>query len=329
MKFANPLWFAALVPAAIWAFFLFKHRASRKPALHYSDAELLKPAAVSDSIEDTVLNALKVAAVVLMIVALARPQKISKTAEPPKPVVDIILCLDTSMSMAAIDFDPQNRLDMAKKAAEEFIRKRPMDRLGLVVFGGRAIAQCPLTLDHESLIEFLRSIPLNATQSDGTAIGTALAQSSTLLAESEAKTKVIILLTDGRSNTGNIDPVTAAGAAADLGVKIYAIGTAVPGGGVMPVEDPIFGKRMIQTAEDLDEPTLLEVSRVTGAKYFRVTSAKRFKEIYDEIDRLEKTKVEALSTSQAHDAYMPILLLAFLLMISAATLEATVWRTVP
>ncbi len=315
MRWADPFWFFALIPLALWAGWIFVARRKRS-ALPHPDLSLLKGRTASDSKEETILDIMKLIAFLLILIALARPQQISNLKEPPKPVVDIVLCLDTSMSMSALDFDPQNRLDQAKKAAEEFIGKRPHDRIGLVVFGGKAITQCPLTLDHE-------------TQTDGTAIGTALAASSNLLSQSEAKTKIVILLTDGRSNAGSIDPLTAASAAKDLGIKIYAIGTAVPGGGVVPVEDPVFGKRLVQMAEDLDETTLLEIARVTGAKYFRVTSAKRFKEIYDEIDALEKTKITVESTSKVNDSYSGLLIAALLLLFGAALLEATVWRTVP
>lgn len=328
MRWADPSWFFALIPLTLWAGWIYVARRNRS-ALPHPDLSLLKGRTASDSKEETILDIMKVLAFLLIIIALARPQQISNLKEPPKPVVDIVLCLDTSMSMSALDFDPQNRLDQAKKAAEEFIGKRPHDRIGLVVFGGKAITQCPLTLDHETLKDFLRTIPMNATQMDGTAIGTALAASSNLLSQSEAKTKIVILLTDGRSNVGSIDPVTAANAAKELGIKIYAIGTAVPGGGVVPVEDPVFGKRLVQMAEDLDETTLLEIARVTGAKYFRVTSAKRFKEIYDEIDALEKTKIAVESTSKVNDSYSGLLIAAVLLLFGAVLLDATVWRTVP
>ncbi len=327
MHWANPLWFLALVPLGLLAWWVYRSP-QKKAALPFSDLSLIDRNA-STRKEETIINVLKLLAFFLMVVAMARPQRISTSPEPPKPVVDIIMCLDTSMSMSALDFDPRNRLDQAKKAAEEFIAKRIHDRIGLVVFAGKAVTQCPLTLDHESLTEFLRTIPINATQTDGTAIGTALAASSNLLTQSEAKTKIIILLTDGRSNAGSIDPITASNAAKELGIKIYAIGTAVPGGGMVPVEDPVFGKRLVQMAEDLDETTLLEVARVTEAKYFRVTSAKRFKEIYDEIDKLEKTKIEIEPTSKVHDSYINILAVSMILFFAGAALESLFWKTVP
>ena len=329
MTFANPYWFFALLPLGLWFLWIFKSRKKNHISLPYSDISLLKPWLKTGLNEDKILLALKAISVFFVIIALARPQKILTTKEPPKPVVDIVICLDTSMSMSAIDFDPDNRLDAAKKAAEEFIGKRLLDRIGLVVFGGRAITQCPLTLDHETLIEFLRDIPINATQADGTAIGTAIALASDQLSKSEAKTKLIILLTDGRNNTGTIDPMTASNAASELGIKIYTIGCAVPGGGLVPVDDPIFGKRLVRMAEDLDEPTLLEISRITSAKYYRVTSAKRFKTIYDDIDKMEKTKIDIDSTSQTNDIVLPFLMISFLVFSLTLLLENTIWYTVP
>ncbi len=329
MKFQDPLWFLLLIPLAVWFFLRLKSSWNRRVTLPYSDLSLLKPWLKNPWKEERVIELMKAAGFILLVLALARPQSVTKAGEPPKPVLDLVLCLDTSMSMSALDFDPMNRLEAAKKAAEEFIRKRNLDRIGLVVFGGKAIMQCPLTLDHESLVELLRSISLNATQTDGTAVGTALSLASSRLAESEAKSKIIILLTDGRSNVGNIDPVTAAQAAADLGIKIYAIGTAVPGGGLVPVEDPVFGKRLVKMAEDLDESTLLEIARITKARYYRVTSGKKFKEIYNEIDSLEKTDVKAEMTANYRNLYLPFLIPALILFCSAFFLKATFWRTVP
>ena len=272
---------------------------------------------------------LKWVAALLIICALARPQKVDPVGEPPKPVVDIILCLDTSLSMSAMDFNPLDRLAQAKKSAESFIRKREFDRIGLVVFGGRALTQCPLTLDHETLINFLRTIAMNATQVDGTAIGTAIALSAEQLSKSEAKTKLIILLTDGRSNVGSLDPVTAATAAGELKIKIYTIGTAVPGGGWVEVNHPVFGKRMMQMAEDLDEPALRQIASLTGGQYHRVTSAENFEEIYNAIDHLEKTKVEIYAHAQYKDIYLWPLLAALFFVTSAMVLERIFWRVLP
>ena len=329
MKFANPLWLLLLVPLGLWLFYALRSSFGHRSALPYSDLFLIGKFVKRGIEDEKILEFLKFFGFLFLVIALARPQKFSNTKEPPRPLVDIILCLDTSLSMSALDFDPQNRLEAAKKTAEEFVRRRSGDRIGLVVFGGRAIMQCPLTLDHESLIDFLRTIPMNATGTDGTAIGTAIALASSRLSESEAKTKIIILLTDGRNNTGHIDPLTAASSAGELGIKIYTIGCAIPGGGLVPVEDSVFGKRLVKMAEDLDEPALQEIARLTQARYFRVTGAGKFKEIYDQIDSMEKTNVETETQSSVDDFYLSFLFTSMALLFSALVLKSTVWRTVP
>ncbi len=315
MNFADPVWFFMLVPVSAWFVWEILRGDRHRESLPFSGTVVLKAKTRKHFAGEKVLPYIKFAGLVLAVIALARPQSVSVSKEPPKPVLDIYMCLDTSMSMSALDFDPDNRLDAAKKAAAEFIRKRPFDRIGLVVFGGRAITQCPLTLDHETLIDFLKQVPMNATQTDGTAVGSAIALASIRLAESEAKSKAIILLTDGRSNTGNIDPVTAALSAADLGIKIYTIGTAVPGGGLIPVDHPVLGRQLVKAAEDLDESSLQAVARATSAKYFRVTSGRRFREIYAEIDRMETTKVEISTVQNFQDRYLTFLIAGFALVI--------------
>jgi Ca-activated chloride channel family protein len=329
MNFADPIWLFLLVPLAAWLFFKWRAPGRDEEPLPYSDLDLVQEKLKDGFFEERILAALKAAGLVFILIALARPQSVSTKKEPPVPVVDIVLCLDTSLSMSAIDFDPQNRLEAAKSAAEEFITKRPLDRIGLVVFGGKPITQCPLTLDHETLIEFLRSIPVDATRAEGTAVGDAIALGASRLSEGEAKSKVMILLTDGRNNRGTLDPVTASRAAADLGVKIYTIGCAVPGGGKVPVDDPVFGKRLVQMAEDLDESSLIEIAGLTSAKYFRVTSKKNFGEIYDEIDRMEKTRVDAGIVLEHKDRYVPFLIVALLLFGGEIFLRNTVWKKVP
>ena len=308
---------------------MWRWREGAQVPLPYSDLNLLREHQEPYPKEQIFLKGLKIIAFIFIIIALARPQTVNKTTAPPKPVLDIMICLDTSLSMSALDFGQENRLDAAKKAAAQFIRKRPFDRIGLVVFGGVAIRQCPLTLDHETLIEFVEQVPMNATQTEGTAIGTAIALGATQLAESEAKSKVMILLTDGRSNTGKIDPMTAASGARDLGIKIYVIGTAVPGGGLVPVNDPLMGQRLVRMAEDLDEPTLKEIAGLTNGRYYRVTSEKRFKEIYDAIDKMETTKIKSSALIQYDDKYVPFLILALLALLLETAAQLTLWRTLP
>lgn len=249
---------------------------------------------------DTLLAA---SALALAAIALARPQRALVAGVEPEKGVDILLAIDTSDSMKALDFDPMNRLLAAKKHADAFIRGRRNDRIGVVVFGGVAMLQCPLTLDYASLVEYLELVDFGMTGEDGTAIGDAIATAAHHLEHSSAKSRLVVLLTDGRSNSGVVDPVTAAKAAAALGMKVYTIGVGVHGPSLFPTEDPVFGTRWTQIQEDLDEPTLKEVAQRTGARYFRAASEPEMGEIFAEIDRLERSEVEPPSTAGYQDLY--------------------------
>ena len=275
------------------------------------------------------INFLKFIAILSFIFALARPQKSSEAIFIPKPVVDIVIALDTSESMQAMDFNPYDRLSMAKKSAIEFIKKRPYDRIGLVVFGGDAIIQCPMTTDHDVLINFLETVPINATKTQGTAIGTAIVLSAQQIISSDTKSKIIILLTDGSNNAGAVDPLTAVQTIKDLDVRIYTIGTATPDGGKIQVNDPMFGKRWVQMRDDLDEEMLSQVASVTGGKYFRVQSKNQFKNIYDEINALEKTDVQIDPLIKYHEFYPHVLFVGWIIFCFALLLESIFFRKIP
>ncbi len=265
---------------------------------------------------------IRVMTLILLIFALARPQKVEKGNVPPTEGIDIMLCLDTSYSMAALDFSPYNRLDAAKNAAADFIRMRANDRIGMVIFGGVAVLSCPLTLDYQSLLELLDSAELNMTKVDGTAIGDALMASVNHLKNSKAKSKIIILLTDGRSNVGVItDPVMAAKTAAAYDIKIYTIGTATKGPARLPT-----GEMM---NDDLDEGTLLEVSDRTGGEFYRAGNFSELQKIYAKIDALEKTKFEVKTFLNYTDLYLLFLVPAMALAALIFILEKTYLRTIP
>jgi len=270
----------------------------------------------------------RAAALVLLTLAMARPQKAERGQIPPAEGVDIMLTLDTSPSMAAIDFNPFNRLDAAKTAAADFVRQRAHDRIGVVVFGGTAMLSCPLTLDYASALEFIDSSYLNMTRADGTAIGDAIATAVNHLKGSKAKSKVIILLTDGRSNTGLIgDPVTAAKTAAAYDIKIYTIGTAAKGPAKVPTGNPFQPYVMI--GEDLDEATLLEIAKTTGGEFYRATNYMELQRIYGKIDSLEKTKFEIKTYANYSDRHQGLLAAALLLLALTFILEKTYLRTIP
>jgi Ca-activated chloride channel homolog len=228
---------------------------------------------------------------VLAVLALARPQAGTREIDVKSEGIDIVLAVDASGSMKAEDFKPNNRLFVAKEVAAQFVDGRQGDRIGIVVFAGEAFTQCPLTLDYGILKELIGAIDFGI-EPDGTAIGMAIANSVNRLRRSEAKSKVVILLTDGINNSGAIDPLTAAEAASALNIKIYTIGVGVEGEAPYPVDDPVFGRRYVRMPSDVDDEALGKIAERTGGLYFRATSPEALREIYARIDRLEKTKVE-------------------------------------
>jgi Ca-activated chloride channel family protein len=230
-----------------------------------------------------------------------------------------MLLLDTSSSMQAQDFKPRNRLHVAKRVINDFVAKRTADRIGLVVFAAQAITQCPLTLDYDILSELVEQVDFG-TLEDGTAIGVALATACNRLKDSEAKSRIVVLLTDGRNNMGLISPVTAAEVAKSLGVKVYAIGVGTRGPVPVPVDDPLFGRRMVPMEMELDENTLKEIAQLTDGEYFRATDSEELMKIYDTIDELEKSSIETKSFVSYTDKFsffiapaLALLLLQFLL----------------
>ena len=270
----------------------------------------------------------RVLAITLIILALARPQKASRGEVPPTEGIDIMLTLDTSGSMAALDFSPYSRMEAAKMAAADFVKQRRNDRIGVVVFGGVALLTCPLTLDYQSVLELIDSTNINMTRADGTAIGDAIVTAVNHLKESKAKSKVIILLTDGRSNTGLVtDTALAAKTAAAYDIKIYTIGTAGKGKAAVPTGDPMQPTVFIE--DDLDEPTLREISDITGGEFYRAKNYQELQTIYSRIDALEKTRFEAKSYTDYSDRYEFFLVPALLLLALLFILERTYFRTVP
>jgi Ca-activated chloride channel homolog len=268
-------------------------------------------------------------ALAVALIAWARPRSVSKDAENNARGIDILIAMDTSGSMRALDFDPLDRMTVAKRAAKNFITRREYDRIGLVVFAGVGMLQCPLTLDYGALLEFLQEIEVGMTSTENTAIGTAIAIAVKHLKKSTAKSKVVILVTDGRSNSGEVDPETAAKAAAALGIKIYTIGVGKHGDSVIPVNHPVFGRQLVPIREDLDEPTLLQIAQETGGRYYRASSPKEFEEIYAQIDKLEKSEVATPPKDLFTDAYRGWLLFAMGLMCAGLGLRMTIFRMVP
>lgn len=270
----------------------------------------------------------RVLAAALIIIALARPQQVDRSKLPPTEGIDIMLVLDTSYSMAAMDFNPYNRMQAAKAAATDFVKKRTNDRIGVTVFGGVALLTCPLTLDYQSVLDTIEMADLNMTKADGTAIGDAIATAVNHLKDSKAKSKVMILLTDGRSNTGVITDLTmAAKAAAAHDIKVYTIGTAGKGRAQIPTGNPL--EPVLYLDEDLDEPALREISALTGGEFYRAKNYSELNDIYSKIDSLEKTDFEVKTSSSYTDLYWYVLAPALLLLALVFLLERTVFRTIP
>ena len=228
--------------------------------------------------------------------------------------------------MKAEDFRP-NRLEAAKDVAAEFIASRPNDRIGLVIFSAESFTQCPLTTDHNVVSNLLEEIRSGMLE-DGTAVGLGLATSVARLKDSDAKSKVIILLTDGVNNTGEVAPQTAGEIAREFGIRVYTIGVGTMGTAPMPVQTP-FGQQYQQVEVEIDEETLTEIAQLTGGKYFRATNKERLQQTYKEIDELEKTRISTIEFSEKNDEFLPFLLLAGLLLLLEIVLRYTVFRTVP
>lgn len=253
------------------------------------------------------LRWLRIAACALMCVALARPQLVESFEEITSEGIDIVLALDVSGSMAAEDFRPKNRLVVSKEVVARFIAGRRGDRIGLVAFAGVSITKCPLTTDYTVLLSLLKSVELGQLE-DGTAIGNALANSANRLRSSKVKSKVIILLTDGVNNRGEIAPLDAADIARRLRIKVYAIGAGTRGMAPYPVLDESTGTtRYVEVPVEIDEDLLRTIAAKTGGRYFRATDRKSLEEIYQEIDKLEKSKIESRQYKNYVELYTPLL----------------------
>jgi len=278
------------------------------------------------------LAALTYLALALFIVALARPQLGRVTTRVQATGVDIMLAIDVSRSMLAEDFTignrRANRIDAVKLVTEQFIRERPNDRIGLVAFAGRPYLVSPLTLDHDWLIRNLERLRIGLVE-DGTAIGSAIASAANRLKDKEAKTKLIVLLTDGDNNAGKVQPLTAAEAAKALGIRIYTIGAGTEGEAPFPLTNQ-FGRTVYRNVlVKFDEKTLQEIAAMTSGQYFRATDTNSLRTIFGEIDKLEKSKVEVEKTAQYRDLFMWFLIPGLACLVLEIVLSQTIWRRLP
>ena len=270
--------------------------------------------------------ALRMAAIAVLIIILARPQSTNSWQNTSTEGIDIVMAMDISSSMLAQDFKP-NRLEASKDVAASFINGRPNDNIGLVVFAAESFTQCPLTTDHTVLLNLFKDIQPGIIQ-DGTAIGLGLANAVSRIKDSQAKSKVIILLTDGVNNAGEIAPVTAAEIAKTFGIRIYAIGVGTQGKAPYPFQTA-FGVQYQDIDVEIDEPTLKQIASTTGGQYFRATDNNSLKEIYSEIDKMEKTKISVQQYSKKQEEYKNWALLLFALLLVEILLRNTLLRNIP
>lgn len=268
----------------------------------------------------------RVLAIVALIAALARPQTSNSWEKFSTEGIDIMMAMDISSSMLAADLKP-NRLEASKDVAGQFITGRPYDNIGMVVFSGESFTQVPLTTDHAVLLNMLQSLQPGMID-DGTAIGMGLANAVSRLNESKAKSKVVILVTDGSNNLGEISPVMAADIAKSFGIRVYTIGVGTNGMAPYPVNTP-FGVQYQNMPVEIDETTLKQIASTTGGQYFRATDNQSLKKVYEEIDQLEKTKMQTNQFNKRHEQYKYFALFAFILLLIEAVLRYTIYRKIP
>ena len=300
--------------------------------INYSSLASLKAVSQHHSkIKAMVPIILRFIAITLFIIAFARPQEGHKRTEILSQGVDIVLAIDTSGSMQALGFKKNEtqvtRLSVVKDVVAEFVKNRETDRIGMVVFGANAFTQCPLTLDQNILLSFLDKLKIGMA-GDATAIGSAIGISARRLKDLKSKSKVIILLTDGRNNSGAISPLQAAEIAKSLGIKVYTIGVGKRGKAPFLV-DSIFGKRLIYQNVDIDEEVLNKISKMTDAKYFRATDLKSLKDIYKQIDLLEKSEVKSIDHSEHKELFHYFLIPGLILLVTEIVFSNSFLRRLP
>jgi len=331
MHFNSP-WVLILLPVAV-VLFILSIRMDGAPAFSFSNEELVRGLKKTWKVKlSRSMVLLRLAALLLIIVALSRPQLMLQESKIESEGIDIVLAIDTSTSMLAEDFElggkRANRLDVVRDVVRDFISNRMTDRIGIVAFASRAYTVSPLTLDYGWLMQNLERVKIGMIE-DGTAIGSGLSSALNRLKDSEAKSKLVILLTDGRNNAGRISPVTAAEAAGALDIRVYTIGAGTKGLAPYPAKD-IFGNRVYRQVKiAIDEETLRKIAKKTGAQYFRATDTESLRHIYDEINGMEKTIVEEKGYREYKELFHLFLIPGLLLLVLEILLNNTVFRRIP
>lgn len=314
-----------LIPLAVWYFFRRKRMTAN---MQISTIEAFQ--GVKKSYKYYMLHlpfVLRLGVIALLIIALARPQSSSNWSDRDVEGIDIVMAMDISGSMIAEDLKP-NRLEAAKSVGVDFITSRPNDNIGIVVFAGESFTLSPMTTDKGSLVSLMNNISDEMIDADGTAIGMGLANAVNRIKDSQAKSKVIILLTDGSNNTGEVDPLTAAELAKTFNIRVYTIGVGTKGLAPYPVRT-VFGIQRQNVKVEIDEKTLQTIADKTNGKYFRATDNKSLKAIYAEIDQMEKTKIQVTEYSKKQEEFLPYVIGALLLLLLEIILQNTVLRHIP
>ncbi len=325
--FDNPWWLLGmlLVPVMVWWQYFKRNRLY--PRIRISDLSGLPIHKTWKERLYTYLPILTIAALVCFVIAMARPQLNLKEEKVKADGIDIMMVMDLSSSMLSKDFSP-DRLEVSKVVAQEFVSKRKYDRIGLVVFSGEAFTQCPVTVDHNILTDFIGGLHVGIVQ-DGTAIGMGLATAVNRLKDSEAKSKIIILLTDGVNNTGYINPLTAAEIAHQYNVKVYTIGVGSMGSALSPVNRGLNGEYYFAMSRvEIDTDLLKKISEMTSGQYYRATDRASLENIYSEIDRLEKTEIEVEVYKRYKDEYRMFLVAGLGFLLLGFVLQQTIFRTI-
>jgi Ca-activated chloride channel family protein len=334
MRFASPIFFIIFLPILIFVYLyinVFKTKLFRTH-VDFSRVRFLKELSTFNLKERLykLLQLLKYVALVFSVIALSRPQEGKIFEETNDQGIDIIMALDTSSSMSSLDFKPLNRMEAAKKVTCDFIKERKYDRIGLVIFSGLAFTQCPLTTDKISLIEFVKSINIGDTGLDGTAVGSAIMTSVNRLKDSKVKSKIIIVVTDGNNNMGEIDPITASKIAQSYNIKIYTVGVGSLEGAIYQIKDPFFGVREVRSSQDaINEDVLKEIAATTNAQYFRAQDTKSFEDIMQQINKLEKSEIKVTQHTLYNELYKYFLIISLCLLIITVILENTYLRKLP
>lgn len=326
IELLHPWWLSAFIFVAYFAYKLYFTQSQKEASLMVPELKASFAVRTWKTIGYKWLPVLKLLAISMFIIAMARPRMTLKEEVVKADGIDIMMVLDLSSSMLAKDFNP-DRLEVSKMVAKEFIEKRPHDRIGLVVFAGESYTQCPLTTDHNILQDFLFSLQTGILQ-DGTAIGMGLATAVNRIKDSDSKSKIVILLTDGVNNAGYIKPLTAAEIAESFGIKVYTIGVGTMGQAVSPVSRRGDGQYIFGLANvEIDTELLENISEMTGGRYFRAVDRKSLEDIYSEIDRLEKTEIEVTVFKRYSELFRWFLYSGLLLLLVYLMLRFSIFRT--